>query len=452
MTGRAESPLRMVQVEHRVPPQNLDAEQGVLGSIMLDSEAFATVEGLLSAEQFYKESHRKIFRAMERLFRQGDPIDIIALGEELRRVGELEGVGNFPYLVGLMDMVPTAAYADYYARLVAEKAVLRDLIGASGNIMQQAYDHAKPLEEILDMAESNIFQVSTARKRHSFHGMNLLVNETFAYINEMHQNPDPVSGLRTGFKDLDQLTAGLQPSSLNVLAARPSMGKTAAALSIGQHAALREGKSVAVFSLEMSAVQLVTRMICSEARVDMARIRNGQLSDRDFQRIADTSGRMSEAQIFIDDSSSLSVTELRSRARRLKTEHDLGLVVIDYLQLMTGGNTENRQQEISNISRGLKSLARELDIPVLALSQLSRAVESRPNKRPMLSDLRESGAVEQDADLVMFIYRDEYYDPHSEQQGIAEIIIGKQRNGPTGSLEVQFHNAHVRFNDLARTG
>ncbi len=413
----------MTGVEHRVPPQNLDAEQGVLGSIMLDSEAFPTIEGLLVADQFYKEAHRRIFRAMEHLFRQGDPIDIIALGEELRRRGELESVGNFPYLMGLMDMTPTAAYADYYARLVAEKAVLRELIAASGGIMQQAYDHSQPLEDILDQAEASIFAVSTAKQRHSFQGMNALVNETFAYINEVHANPDPVSGLRTGFKDLDNLTAGLQPSSLNVLAARPSMGKTAAALSIGQHAALREGKAVAVFSLEMSAVQLVTRMLCSEARVDMSRIRAGQLSDRDFQRIADTAGRMSEARLFIDDSSALSVTELRSRARKLKAEHDLGLVIIDYLQLMSGTNSENRQQEISTISRGLKSLARELDIPVLALSQLSRAVESRPNKRPMLSDLRESGAVEQDADLVMFIYRDEYYDPHSEQQGIAEIII-----------------------------
>lgn len=417
---------------------------------MLDSEAFPAVEGILTAEHFYRESHRKIFRAMERLFRQGDPIDLIVLGEELRRTGELESIGNFPYLVGLMDMVPTAAYADNYARLVAEKAVLRELISASGTIMQQAYEHRQPLEEILDQAEAAIFQVSTARKRHSFQTMPVLVQETFSYIDDMHQNPDPVSGLRTGFKDLDELTAGLQPSSLNVLAARPSMGKTAAALSIGQHAALREGKSVAVFSLEMSAVQLVTRMLCSEARVDMSRVRNGQLSDRDFQRMADTANRMSEARIFIDDNGMLSVTELRSRARRLKSEHDLGLVIIDYLQLMSGGNTENRQQEISNISRGLKSLARELDIPVLVLSQLSRAVESRPNKRPMLSDLRESGAIEQDADLVMFIYRDEYYDPHTEQQGIAEIIVGKQRNGPVGTVKLQFHGAYVKFNDLAQ--
>jgi len=261
--------------------------------------------------------------------------------------------------------------------------------------------------------------------------------------------------MRTGFKELDQLTAGLQPSSLNVLAARPSMGKTALALSIGLNAALRENTTVGLFSLEMSGVQLVTRMICSEARVDMSRVRNGQLTDRDFQRLADTAGRMSEAKIFIDDHADMTVMELRSRARRLMAEHDLGLIVIDYLQLMSGHSagrfgSENRQQEISSISRGLKALARELDVPVLVLSQLSRAVESRPNKRPMLSDLRESGAIEQDADLVMFIYRDEYYDPNSEKQGIAEILIGKQRNGPVGAVELQFHSSHVRFNDLAR--
>jgi replicative DNA helicase len=264
-----------------------------------------------------------------------------------------------------------------------------------------------------------------------------------------------VSGLRTHFKELDVMTAGLQASSLNVLAARPSMGKTAFALTIGMNAALREKATVGIFSLEMSAVQLVTRMLCSEARVDMSRVRNGQLSDRDFQRLADTAGKMSEARIFIDDNADMTVMELRSRARRLMAEHGLGLIIVDYLQLMSGSGrgsgNENRQQEISMISRSLKALARELDIPVLVLSQLSRAVESRPNKRPMLSDLRESGAIEQDADLVMFIYRDEYYDQNSEKQGIAEIIIGKQRNGPVGQLELQFHNAHVRFNDLAKT-
>ncbi len=441
-------------MESRTPPQNLDAEQSVLGSILLDNEVYAQIEGTLQAEHFYKESHRKIWRACERLFRRNEPMDLVTLTEELRQTGELETVGSVPYLIGLADSVPTAAYAESYARIVAEKAVLRDLISASGSIMQTAYDQALPLEQILDKAESGIFELSSSKRTHVFEGMPSLVADSFAQINELFTNPDPITGLRTGFKELDNMTAGLQPSSLNVLAARPSMGKTALALTIGQAVALREGTTVGIFSLEMSAVQLVMRMLCSEARVDMSRVRNGQLSDRDFQRLADTAGKMSEAKIFIDDAADMTVMELRSRSRRLMAEHNLGLIVIDYLQLMQGssrsGGGENRQQEISSISRGLKALARELDIPVLVLSQLSRAVESRPNKRPMLSDLRESGAIEQDADLVMFIYRDEYYDPHSEKQGIAEIILGKQRNGPVGTVELQFHNAHVRFNDLAK--
>jgi replicative DNA helicase len=372
-----------------MPPQNLEAEQSVLGSVLLDNDVFARIEGVLRAEHFYKEGHRKIFRGMERLFRRGEPMDLVTLTEELRQSGELENVGSVPYLIGLADSVPTAAYAENYARIVAEKAVLRDLIAASGTIMQTAFDQAMPIEQILDKAEASIFDLAGSRRSHDFLGMGELVNETFAYINELFANPDPVSGLRTGFKELDQLTAGLQPSSLNVLAARPSMGKTSLALSIGQHVALRENRPVGIFSLEMSGVQLVTRMLCSEARVDMSRVRNGQLSDRDFQRLADTAGRMSEAKIFIDDNADMTVMELRSRARRLVSEHGAGLIMVDYLQLMSGGSSENRQQEISNISRGLKALARELDVPVLVLSQLSRAVESRPNKRPMLSDLRE---------------------------------------------------------------
>ena len=438
-----------------MPPQNLEAEQSVLGSILLDNEVYAAIEGIVGAHHFYKEGHRKIFRSMEKLSNRNEPIDLVTLTEELRQTGELEGIGSVPYLIGLADSVPTAAYAENYARIVVEKAVLRDLIGASGQIMQVAYDQAMPLEQVLDKAEASIFELSSTKRAHNFQSMGGLVSDTFAYINELFANPDPVSGLRTGFKELDVLTAGLQPSSLNVLAARPAMGKTAFALTIALNVALREKKTVGIFNLEMSAVQLVTRMLCSEARVDMSRVRNGQLSDRDFQRLADTAGRLAEANIYIDDNADLSVMELRSRARRLMAEHGLGLIVIDYLQLMSGnsrlGGGENRQQEISTISRGLKVLARELDIPVLALSQLSRAVEARPNKRPLLSDLRESGSIEQDADLVSFIYRDEYYDPQSEKQGIAEIIIGKQRNGPVGTVELQFHNAHVRFNDLAKS-
>ncbi len=440
-------------MEGRTPPNNQEAEQSVLGSIMLDNDVYAQLEGTITAEQFYKEAHRKIFRGMERLHRRGEPIDLVTLTEELRQTGDLESVGSVAYLIGLADSVPTAAYADSYARIVIEKATLRDLIGAGGRIMQTAYDQSQPLEEVLDAAEKAIFDLTTVKRKTGFEGMPTLVTETFADINERFANPNPVSGLRMGFTELDAMTGGLQPSTLNVLAARPSMGKTAFALTIALNAALREKATIGVFSLEMSAVQLVQRMLCSEARVDMSRVRSGQLSERDFQRLADTAGRMSEAKIFIDDHANMTVMELRSRARRLMAEHGLDLLIIDYLQLMSGSTrsqSENRQQEISAISRGLKALARELDVPVLVLSQLSRAVESRPNKRPMLSDLRESGAIEQDADLVTFIYRDEYYDQESEKHGIAEIIIGKQRNGPTGQVELQFHNAHVRFNDLAR--
>jgi replicative DNA helicase len=441
-------------MESRTPPQNLEAEQSVLGSILLDNEAYAQLEGMLRPEHFYKEGHRKIYRAFERLHQRGEPMDLVTLTEELRQSGELEAIGSVPYLIGLADSVPTAAYAENYAKIVLEKAVLRELIAASGQIMQTAYDQAMPLEQVLDKAEASIFDLSSNKRTHHFAGMGSLVHDTFEHIQELFNSPDPVSGLRTGFKELDLLTAGLQPSSLNVLAARPSMGKTALALTIGLNAALREKQTVGVFSLEMSAVQLVMRMLCSEARVDMSRVKSGQLSDRDFQRLANTAGQMSEVKLFIDDSADLSAMELRSRARRLMAEHSLGLIIVDYLQLMHAGAKtsvgENRQQEISVISRSLKALARELDIPVLVLSQLSRAVESRPNKRPMLSDLRESGAIEQDADLVMFIYRDEYYDKQSEKHGIAEIIVGKQRNGPTGTVELQFHSAHVRFNDLAK--
>ncbi|MCC6310497.1 MAG: replicative DNA helicase [Trueperaceae bacterium] len=379
-------------MESRTPPHNLEAEQSVLGSILLDNEVFANLEGTLHAEQFYKEAHRKVFRAMEKLHRRGEPLDLVTLSEELRVAGDLEGVGSVAYLVGLVDMVPTAAYAESYARIVQEKATLRDLIGAGGRIMQTAYDQSGPLEEVLDQAEKAIFDLTTRKRRTNFEGMRTLVTETFQDINERFANPNPVSGLRAGFRDLDGLTGGLQPASLNVLAARPSMGKTAFALTIGLNAALKEAASVGIFSLEMSAVQLVTRMLCAEARVDMSRVRSGQLSDRDFQRLADTAGRMSEARVFIDDHADMTVMELRSRARRLQAEHGLDLLIIDYLQLMSGSSrsqSENRQQEISAISRGLKGLARELDVPVLVLSQLSRAVEARPNKRPMLSDLRE---------------------------------------------------------------
>ncbi|WP_299428452.1 replicative DNA helicase [uncultured Meiothermus sp.] len=443
-------------MEGRVPPHNLDAEASVLGSVLLDSEVLDRLEGFIAADAFYKEVHRKIWEAMTLLRSRRDPVDLVTLSEQLRTAGELENIGGLSYLVGLSESTPTAAYADYYGRIVAEKWTLRKLITAAGEAMKMAYDEEGSLEDILDTAGRKVLEVSTQGAKSEFQNMKELVHQTFEHIQLLYENKGQTDGIRSGFRELDGVIGGLTAGSLNIIAARPSMGKTSFALTIAQNVALRgEGAGVAIFSLEMPAVQLVTRMLCSEARIDMNRLRQGQLTDRDFSRLVDVAGRISDAAILIDDTSDLTLMELRARARRLHAQHKLGLIVIDYLQLMSGPNSnrnggENRQQEIAQISRGLKGLARELSVPVVALSQLSRAVESRPNKRPMLSDLRESGSIEQDADLVMFIYRDEYYNQHSEKAGIAEIIVGKQRNGPTGAVELQFHAQHVRFNDLAK--
>lgn len=661
-------------MEGRIPPHNLEAEQSVLGAILLDSDVLDELEGLLpSPEAFYAEAHRKIYAAMQTLRSQGKPVDLVTLAEELSRRGELEALGGVSYLVQLSEATPTAAYAEHYARIVAEKWTLRKLIQAAGEAMRLAYEEAGSLDEILDTAGKKILEVALTQTETEARSIRELVHETFEHIEALFQNKGEVSGVRTGFKELDQLIGTLAPGSLNIIAARPAMGKTAFALTIAQHAALKEGIGVGIYSLEMPASQLTLRLMCSEARIDMNRVRLGQLTDRDFSRLVDVAGRLSEAPIYIDDTPDLTLMELRARARRLRSQYEVGLLIIDYLQLMSGPGAgkqgENRQQEIAAISRGLKALARELNVPVIALSQLSRAVEARPNKRPMLSDLRESGclagdtlvqladgsrkpirdlvgrsgfhvlalneatmkleaamvsrafatgvkpvfalttqlgrqiratanhkfltskgwkrldelrpgdwvalprrldvatqqtlgdeelallghligdgcalprhtlqqasglsqrelyravgmayagstlfrqnlsrdralrmahavksvalsqmassdvywdkvasiqpdgieevfdltvpglhnfiannivvhnSIEQDADLVMFIYRDEYYNPHSEKAGIAEIIVGKQRNGPTGTVELQFHAAHVRFNDLAR--
>lgn len=441
-------------MEGRIPPHNLEAEASVLGSVLLDSEVLDRLEGQVSQEAFYKEGHRKIWASMEALRAKGQPVDLITLSEDLRAKNELDMVGGLSYLVGLAENAH-AAYADYYGQIVAEKWTLRRLIEATGEAMKMAYEEAGSLEDIIDTATRKVMEVALQGSKSEFQSMRELVHETFEYIQMVSENQGIATGVRSGFRELDGMVGGLSPGSLNIIAARPSMGKTALALTIAQNVSLREGMGVAVFSLEMPAIQLVTRMLCSEARIDMNRLRQGQLTDRDFARLVDVAGRLSEAPILIDDTSDMTLMELRSRARRLRSQHSLGLIVIDYLQLMSGPSAsrnggENRQQEIAAISRGLKGLARELSVPVIALSQLSRAVEARPNKRPMLSDLRESGSIEQDADLVLFIYRDDYYNPHSEKAGVAEIIIGKQRNGPTGTAELQFHAAHVRFNDLAK--
>ncbi|WP_457631408.1 replicative DNA helicase [Oceanithermus sp.] len=438
----------------RIPPHNLEAEASVLGSALVDNDAIDRVEGLITADAFYKEAHRKIWRAIEALRSRSEPVDLVTLSEELKKRGELDEVGGVTYLVGLSEATPTAAYAEHYARIVAEKAALRRLISAAGEAMRLAYDEAGSVEEIIDQAGRLILDVATHGPRHDFQEMRDLVTQAHERIAHLREEGAITDLIPTGFADLDRLIGGLGPGSLNIIAARPSMGKTAFALTIAQNVALRDGVPVAIFSLEMPALDLVLRMLSSEARVDMNRIRQAQLSDRDYERLVKAAGRIYEAPIFIDDTPGLTLMEVRARARRLAVHHDVKLIIIDYMQLMSGGqssrNGENRQQEIAAISRGLKSLARELEVPVVALSQLSRAVENRPNKRPMLSDLRESGSIEQDADLVVFIYRDDYYNEHSEKAGIAEIIVGKQRNGPIGTVELQFHAAHVRFNDLAR--
>ncbi|WP_425146358.1 replicative DNA helicase [Deinococcus sp.] len=443
----------------RIPPHNNDAEISVLGSILLDNDALIQLGDSVAPEMFYRESHRKIFGCMRGLQERGEPIDLVTLSDDLRTRHQLDEVGGLGYLIGLSEQVPTAAYAEHYARIVQEKHTLRTLISASGRVMQLAYEAQLPLEDLLDRSEKLIFEVAEQKKNgEATQAMSEVVHDTFEYITLLHSNRGIPDGVASGFRDLDEQISGLQKGSLNVLAARPSMGKTAFALSIAQNVALRGEKTVAVFSLEMPAVQLALRMLCSEGRVDMNRIRSGQLGERDFERLAHAAGRLAEAPMVIDDEPDLTINALRSKLRRIAAQHgQLGLVVIDYLQLMSGskgnsGGNENRQQEISLISRSLKNIAREMEVPIMVLSQLSRAVEQRPNHRPMLSDLRESGAIEQDADIVMFIYRDEYYNKETDQQGIAEIIIGKQRNGPVGTVKLQFHSAHVRFNDLAPEG
>jgi len=427
----------------RVPPCSPEAEASLLGAVLLDNTVLDRLEVELPPEAFYQESHCKIWSGIIRLRERQEPIDLVTLSEELRRSGELEAVGGLSYLVGLSEHTPTAAHAEYYGRIVTEKWILRRLIGAAGEAMQLAYSEAGRVEDILDTASRKLLEVATQGQVRQARPLPELLHETFDLIQRQIQGGSD-DQVQTGFRALDEIIGGLGRGSLNVIAARPGMGKTALALSIALNVA-RRGQAVAIFSLEMPAVQLVTRMLCSEARIDMSRLRQGQLLDRELSRLADAAGRMAEARLLIDDTPSLTLMELRARARRLHSEHRLGLIVVDYLQLLSGSlSGENRQQEIAAISRGLKGLARELDVAVIALSQLSRAVEARPNKRPMLSDLRESGAIEQDSDLVLFIYRDEYYNPHSEQAGIAEVIVGKQRNGPTGTAD------HVRFNDLAR--
>jgi replicative DNA helicase len=433
----------------KVPPQSLDAEESVLGGILLDSHALDRVIETMSDADFYRESHRKIFRAMIALSEKGEPIDLVTLTDTLKARGELQDIGGATYLAELTDKVPSAANIAHYARIIREKAVLRSLITVSNEIASRCYNGEEDIEQFLDEAERLIFDVSEKRIRPAFFKMGDMIMDTIKTVEKLYERKELVTGVPTGFLDLDRLTAGLQPADLVIVAARPSMGKTSLVLNIAQYVALHANTAVGIFSLEMSKEQLVMRMLCSEARVDNAKVRAGYLGERDFPRLAMAAGRLAEAPIFIDDTPAQNVLELRAKARRLKREANLGLVVIDYLQLMRGLTAqENRTQELSEISRGLKSLAKELNVPVVALSQLNRQVEQRADRRPMMSDIRESGAIEQDSDVILFIYRDEVYKQDSQDEGIAEVIIGKQRNGPTGTVRLAFRKEYTRFDNL----
>jgi replicative DNA helicase len=433
----------------KVPPQSLDAEESVLGGVLFDTHALDRVVEMLSVEDFYRESHRKIFRAMLALSEKGEPIDLITLSDILKARGELQDIGGATYLAELVDKVPSAANIGHYARIVREKAVLRSLINVCNEISSRCYSGEEDIEPFLDEAERLIFDVSEKRVRPSFFKMGDLIMDTIKTVEQLFERKELVTGVPTGFLDLDRMTAGLQPSDLVIVAARPSMGKTALVLNIAQYVALHANTAVAIFSLEMSKEQLVLRMLCSEARVDNAKVRTGYLGERDFPRLAMAAGRLAEAPIYIDDTPAQNVLELRAKSRRLKREANIGLVIIDYLQLMRGLTAqENRTQELSEISRSLKSLAKELNIPVIALSQLNRQVEQRADRRPMMADIRESGAIEQDADVIMFIYRDEVYKQDSQDEGVAEVIIGKQRNGPTGTVRLTFRREYTRFDNL----
>jgi len=434
----------------RTLPHNIDAEKSVLGSILVNNENYYRVIETLRPEDFYLDAHRVIYRKMVQLIERSKAIDLITIQEELVRASQLESAGGITYLAGLLDGIPHLANIDHYIEIISEKALMRQLINSANKIMAECFDQAEPAEEILDRAEQALFGLSEKRLRTGFISVKDMELSATKLLEKLYTEREMITGVATGFRDLDRMTSGLQSSDLIILAARPSMGKTALCLNIAQQVALEKNLPVGMFSLEMSKEQLLLRMLCSEARVDSHKVRTGYLSKDDFRKLIDSLGRTTQAPMFIDDSSTLTVMEMRAKCRRLKAEHGLSMIIVDYLQLMSGyGRVENRTQEISGISRGLKALAKELSVPVLALSQLSRAPEQRQgDHKPQLSDLRESGSIEQDADVVMFIYREEVYKPSEENAGLAELIIAKQRNGPTGVVRLAFLREFTRFETL----
>jgi replicative DNA helicase len=441
----------------RIPPQNLEAEISVLGAVLQDPGALLKAMEVLRPADFYKAAHRKIFSASVDLFDRNEPVDLVTIANELMRRKQLEEVGGATALSALVDAVPTAANVAYHARIVKDKALLYALIQKATAVVSRAYADQEEVDEVLDWAEQQIFEISQDKVSRSFVPVKSVLKGTFQLIEKLYDRKSHVTGVPTGFRRFDEMTAGLQPSELVVVAGRPSMGKTSFCLNIAQYAAIQDRIPVAIFSLEMSKEQLVQRMLCSVAKVDSHKLRTGYLSDADWPRLTTGAGILSESPIFIDDTPGISLLEMRAKARRLKGEQGLGLVIIDYLQLISGrGRVESRQQEISEISRSLKAMAKELDVPVVALSQLSRAVESRQPPRPQLSDLRESGAIEQDADVVAFLYRPAFYRARKEEEldepedNTTEVIIGKQRNGPTGTVHLAFLREYTRFEDQER--
>lgn len=435
----------------RIPPHSMEAEQSVLGSMLLDKEAVSSATEVLKIEDFYSEGNREIYSIMIRLYESGQPVDLVTVVDELYQKGTIEGIGGITYITNLSRFVPSTANVKFYIRIVEEKAILRRLIKASGEIMKESYESSLEIEEIINRAEKSIFDISQNNIKVNFEPIRITLMDSYNKIEEIFNNKGRITGVPSGFYELDEKLSGMHASELIIVASRPAMGKTALAMNIVQHAALHAKVPVAVFSLEMSKDQLANRMLCCEAHVELQKIRNGELSEEDWRKLARAMAPLSQAPIFIDDTAGINTMEMRSKCRRLKMEHGLGLVVIDYIQLMSGrGRIENRQQEISEISRSLKVMAKELSVPIIACSQLSRAPEARTDHRPMLSDLRESGAIEQDADVVMFLYRDEYYNADSEDKNLAEVIISKQRNGPTGVVKLAWLGEYTKFANLER--
>jgi replicative DNA helicase len=441
----------LAQTAPNVPPQNLDAEESVLGAMMLSPGAIGAVSEILDAADFYRESHGVVYKAALGLYAKGEPVDAITLVDELDQRDELEAVGGRVRIHELAALVPATANAAHYAKIVREMATLRGLIRAGSEIARLGADRPGETVDLVDQAEQIVFNLSQSRVQTEFTHIESLLKDSFERITALYESGEDITGVASGFRDIDRLTSGFQPGNLIIIAARPSMGKSAFALCVAANVAVRHDRPVGIFTLEMSKSEVTQRLMCSEAKVESQRLRTGRLGTDDWPRLTAACDKLAKAPIYVDDTGSINMMEIRSKARRLKSQNpNLGLIVIDYLQLMTSGlNAENRVQEVSQISRNLKILARDLDVPIIALSQLSRAVEQRQDKRPILSDLRESGSIEQDADLVAFLYRDEYYNEDSDQQGLAEIIIAKHRNGATGAEKLSFLKRYAKFADLA---